>query len=133
MTMPFHVKVIWKEVFEEVIFSSNIIKTLESLRDGVKKEEKKKERKKERKKKAPRVSSNKGEVNILRGQKHFNFKNPFWCDFIFSPLHHTISKTLSKIIENVFLTLFEPSFSLAIYMTWVVPFPFTHELHIFSL
>jgi hypothetical protein len=50
MTMPFHVKVIWKEVFEEVIFSSNIIKTLESLRDGVKKEEKKKERKKERKK-----------------------------------------------------------------------------------
>jgi hypothetical protein len=22
-------------------------------------------------------SSNKGEVNILRGEKHFNFKNPF--------------------------------------------------------
>jgi hypothetical protein len=33
------------------------------------------------------------------------------------PLHHTISKNLSKIIEKVFLTLFGPSFSLAIYMT----------------
>jgi hypothetical protein len=27
-----------------------------------------------RKRKAPRVSSNKGEVNILRREKHFNFK-----------------------------------------------------------
>jgi hypothetical protein len=37
-----------------------------------------KERKRiKRKKKAPRVSSNKGEVNILRRGKHFNFKNPF--------------------------------------------------------
>jgi hypothetical protein len=26
---------------------------------------------------APRVSSNKGELNFLRGEKHFNFKNPF--------------------------------------------------------
>jgi hypothetical protein len=31
------------------------------------------------------------------------------------------------------LTLFGPSFSLAIYMTWVVLFLFTYELHIFSL
>jgi hypothetical protein len=58
----------------------------------------------------------KGEVNILRGEKHFNFKNPFLCDSI-PPLLHTISKTLSKIIEKVFLTLFGPSFSLVIYMT----------------
>jgi hypothetical protein len=36
-----------------------------------------KKEKKERKGKAPRVSSNKGELNILRGEKHFNFKNPF--------------------------------------------------------
>jgi hypothetical protein len=28
-------------------------------------------------KKAARVSSNKKEVNILRGEKYFNFKNPF--------------------------------------------------------
>jgi hypothetical protein len=36
-----------------------------------------KKREKEKKgeeKKAPRVSSNKGEINILRGEKHFNFK-----------------------------------------------------------
>jgi hypothetical protein len=49
-----------------VIFSSNIIKTPSRYI-----EKKRKERK------APRVSSNKGEVNILRGEKHFNFKNPF--------------------------------------------------------
>jgi hypothetical protein len=35
----------------------------------------KKER--EGKRKAPGVSSNKREVNISRGEKHFNFKNPF--------------------------------------------------------
>jgi hypothetical protein len=35
--------------------------------------------------KAPRVSSNKEEVNILRGEKYFSFKNPFRCDSIFSP------------------------------------------------
>jgi hypothetical protein len=34
------------------------------------------EKKKKRgKRKALRVSSNKGEVNILKGEKHFNFKN----------------------------------------------------------
>jgi hypothetical protein len=35
---------------------------------------KKKKKRRGRKIKAPRVSSNKGEVNILRGEKHFNFK-----------------------------------------------------------
>jgi hypothetical protein len=94
---------------------------------------KERERERERKIKAPKVSSNKGEVNILRGERHFNFKKSFsmWSHFL--PLHHTISKTLSKIIEKIFLTLFGPSFSLAIYMTCVVPFLLTHELHIFSL
>jgi hypothetical protein len=32
------------------------------------------EKKKRKKKKAPKVFSNKGEVNILRGEKHFNIK-----------------------------------------------------------
>jgi hypothetical protein len=41
------------------------------------KKEKKKEKGKEEEKKAPRVSSNKGEVNILREEKYFNFKNHF--------------------------------------------------------
>jgi hypothetical protein len=27
----------------------------------------------------------KGEVNIFRGEKYFNFKNSFSCDPIFSP------------------------------------------------
>jgi hypothetical protein len=31
-------------------------------------------KKEEEEKKTPRVSSNKGEVNILRGEKHFNIK-----------------------------------------------------------
>jgi hypothetical protein len=70
-----------------VIFSSNIIKTPKSSRDGAKRKkvskketkERKKKRKQERKRirKAPRVSSNKGKVNILIGEKHFNIKNPF--------------------------------------------------------
>jgi hypothetical protein len=62
-----------------VIFSSNIIETPKSSRDGAQKERKKKKRK------ALKVSSNKGEVNILRGKRRFNFKNPFQCDPIFSP------------------------------------------------
>jgi hypothetical protein len=34
-------------------------------------------RKKGRERKAPRVSLNQGKVNILRAEKHFDFKNPF--------------------------------------------------------
>jgi hypothetical protein len=37
----------------------------------------KKKRERKRKRKAPKVSSNNGEVNILRGERRFNFKNPF--------------------------------------------------------
>jgi hypothetical protein len=93
-----------------------------------------KKKKKKRKRKASKVSSNKEEVSILRGERHFNFKNPFWCDLIFSPSIIPVQKkTLSKIVEKNFLTLFGPSFSLAIYMTWVVPFLLTHDVHIFSL
>jgi hypothetical protein len=33
--------------------------------------------KKRRERKAPRVSSNKWKINILTGERHFNFKNPF--------------------------------------------------------
>jgi hypothetical protein len=47
------------------------------------------------------------------------------------PSYH-FKKHFSKIMEKVFLTHFGPSFSLAIYMAWVVPFSFTQELHIFS-
>jgi hypothetical protein len=117
-------------------FSSNIFKT--ANRRSIEKKKKKrgktywKKRKRGKKRKAPRVSWNKGEVNILIGENYFNIKIFFLMWFHFLPLHHTISKTPFKIIEKVFLTLLEPSFSLAIYITWVVPFLFTHELHIFS-
>jgi hypothetical protein len=53
-----------------VIFSSNIIKTPQSSRDGAYK----KIRKKEKLQESLQI---KGEVNISRGEKHFNFKNPF--------------------------------------------------------
>jgi hypothetical protein len=44
-----------------------------------------KKEKRGRKRKAPRVSSNKGEVNILRGEKYFNFKNILFDVIPFSP------------------------------------------------
>jgi hypothetical protein len=65
---PYHF--IWKEIFEEVNFLHKIIKTPMKHRKKKKKRERiKKEKKKKsgRKRKALRVSSNKKEVNILRG------------------------------------------------------------------
>jgi hypothetical protein len=88
---------------------------------------------KKKEKKAPRVSSNKRGSPYFDRRKTLQFQKSFLMWFHLLPLHHTISKPLSKIIEKVFLTLFGLSFSLAIYMTWVVPFSFTHELHKFSL
>jgi hypothetical protein len=121
---------IWKEIFEEVIFlkyhqnpQETEHRKKERERENIFNKRRKRNKKRRwRKIKAPRVSSNKGEVNILRGEKHFNFKIFLLMWFHFLPLHHTISKTCSKIIEKVFLTLFGPSFSLATYITWVVPF-----------
>jgi hypothetical protein len=40
-------------------------------------QKKEEEEKRGRERKALGVSSNKGEVNIRRGERHFNFKNPF--------------------------------------------------------
>jgi hypothetical protein len=136
MTMPFHLK---RKFLKNWFFSSNIIKTPQVLkRRSIKKKReknywKKKERKRGRKRKAARVSSNYGEVNFWEEKNTLTSKISFLMWFHFLPLYHTISKILSKIIEKVFLALFGPSFNLAIYITWVVPFLFTHELHIFSL
>jgi hypothetical protein len=58
----------------------------------------------------------KGEVNILRGGKHFNNENPFYM-IPFSPPPSYYFENLFQIVEKVFITLFGPSFSLAIYMT----------------
>jgi hypothetical protein len=64
-------------------------------------------------------------LQIKERRKTLHFKKSFLMWFHFILLHHTISKTLSKMIEKVFLTLFGASLSLSIYMTWVVPFSFT--------
>jgi hypothetical protein len=57
-----------KRSFEEVIFFSNIIKTPKSSRDRAKKK---------KSEKLQKTIQKKGEVNILRGERHFNIKNPF--------------------------------------------------------
>jgi hypothetical protein len=84
-------------------------------------------------KKAPRVSSNKRGSQYFERRKTLQLPKLFLMWFHFLPLHHTTLKTLSKTIEKIVLTLFGPSLRLAIYKTWVVPFSFTHELHIFNL
>jgi hypothetical protein len=75
MTMSFHVKPFKKKVFEEVIFLLKYYQNPQVLkRWSIEKRERKSIEKRERKKKgkrgrkkALRVSSNNGEVNILRG------------------------------------------------------------------
>jgi hypothetical protein len=64
----------------------------------LKRQSKKQERGRERK--APRVSSNKWEINILREEKHFNFKNPFQCDSIFSPSIIPFQKPFPKLLRK---------------------------------
>jgi hypothetical protein len=96
-----------------VIFFSNIIKTPSPQEVGLNK----KGEEKRRKKKAPKISPNKGEVNILRGERHFNFKNSVRRDLIFSPSIIPLQKPFPKSLRKFFLTLFGPSFSLAVYMT----------------
>jgi hypothetical protein len=83
MTMSLHVKPFEKKVFEEVIFplkyhqNPQVLKrrSIEKREKKYLKKKKERKRKKEEEKKAPRISSNKGEVNNLGGEKHFNFKN----------------------------------------------------------
>jgi hypothetical protein len=89
--------------------------------------------KKRKRKKSPKSLFQSRGSRYFERRKTLQLQKSFSMWFHFLCLHHTISKTLSKIIEKVSLTLFGPSFSLAIYMTWVVPFSFTHELYIFSL
>jgi hypothetical protein len=111
MTMPFHLR---RKFLKKWFFSSNIVKNPQVLkRWSIKKEERekllKKERKKrgrKRKRKAPRVSSNKRKSIFWEEKNTLTSKISFLMWFYFLPLHHTISKTLSEIIEKVFLALF---------------------------
>jgi hypothetical protein len=59
------------------------------------------QKKRGRKRKAPKVSSNKGEANILRGERHFNLKNSFRCDPIFSPSIIPFQKLFPKLLRKI--------------------------------
>jgi hypothetical protein len=80
MTMPFHIKPLEKTIFEEVIFLLKYHQNPQVLKRWS--IEKKKEKEKEKKlQESPQI---KGEVNILKGEKHFNFKDLFYV-ISFSP------------------------------------------------
>jgi hypothetical protein len=55
---------------------------------------------KKRKRKAPKVSSNKGEVNILRGERRLNIKNSCRCDPILSPYVIAFQKPFPKSLRK---------------------------------
>jgi hypothetical protein len=129
--MPFHVTPFEKR-FLKKWFSPQISSKPPSPQE-TEHRKKKIKRRNRKKKKAPRISSNKRGSQYFERRKKLQLQRSFLMWFHFLPLHHTISKTLSKIIDKVFLALFGPSFNLTIYITWIVPFLFTHELHIFSL
>jgi hypothetical protein len=131
--MPCHLKEFSKAVF---LFryhqNPRVLKQTEHRKKERKIIKKKEREEKKEKEKLQESLKIKGVVNILIGKKYCNFKILFvWAHFLI--LHHTISKTLSKIIWENFAALFRPSFHLSIYMTWVVSFVFTNELHIFWL
>jgi hypothetical protein len=63
-------------------------------------EHRKKEEKEKRKKKLQKSLQIEGEVNILRGEKHFNFKDPFLCDSIFSPSIIPFQKPFPKLLRK---------------------------------
>jgi hypothetical protein len=133
LAIPFHF--IWKEIFEECFSPHLSSKSASPQRDRALKKGRHREKKywKKRNKKEKLQES----LQIKRGSQYFERRKAFqlqnistWVQFL--PLHHTILKTLSKIVWESFIALFEPSFNLAICMTWVVSFVFIHDLHIFS-
>jgi hypothetical protein len=114
-SIPFNLKwCFWRSDFSLL----NTIKTPKSSRHGAYRKERERERKrmknywKREREKLQEFLQIKGEANILRG-KHFNFENPFYM-IPFSPPPSNHFENLFQIIEKVFITLFGPSFSLAI-------------------
>jgi hypothetical protein len=71
---------------KKCFFSSNIIKHPSPQEtEHTKKREKEEEKVLKKERKFQESHEIKGEVNILRGEKQFNFKNSFLYDSIFSP------------------------------------------------
>jgi hypothetical protein len=93
--MPFHV-IPFEKRFLKKWFSPQISSKPPSPQER----EHRKKRKKEKRKKAPTVPQIKEEVNILRGVKHFNYKDPFSCDSIFSPSIIPFQKPFPKSLRK---------------------------------
>jgi hypothetical protein len=89
-------KKFWKKWFPPQISS----KPLSPQETELKKKRERKRKEKENKRKASKVSPNKGEVNILRGERHFNFKIPFQCDPISPPPSYHFENPFQNHWEN---------------------------------
>jgi hypothetical protein len=76
MTMTFHV-IPSEKRFLKKRFSSQISSKPPSPQETSIEKKKEKRRKRKKKKKLQESPQIKGEVNILSGEKHFNFKDPF--------------------------------------------------------
>jgi hypothetical protein len=113
MTMPFEKR------FLKKWFSHQISSKTPSPQEM---EHRKKKRKK-KEKRALRVFSNKRGSHYFERRKALQLQRSILMWFHFLPLHHTISKTLSKIIEKVFLALFDHR--LAWQYTWLELYPFS--------
>jgi hypothetical protein len=132
LAISFHF--IWKEIFEEYFSPRLSSKSPSPQRDGALKERERErniEKREEGKRKAPRISTNKMGKSIFWEDKNISTSKYFYMS-PFSPPPSYHFQNLSKIIWESFVALFGPSFNLAISMTWVVSFVFTHELHIFT-
>jgi hypothetical protein len=73
MTMPFHVMP-YEKSFLKKSFSPKILSKPPSPQEMEHREKKKKKKKEKKLQESPQT---KGEVNILRREKHFNLKDPF--------------------------------------------------------
>jgi hypothetical protein len=121
-SIPFHLKrSFWRSEFSPLISSKPPSPQETKHREKEREREEEKVLKKEREKLQESLQI-KGEVNILRGGKHINFKNLFYM-IPFSPLHHTISKTISKSLRK-FSQLFLDH-PLACQFRWLKLYPFS--------
>jgi hypothetical protein len=112
-SIPFHLKrSFWRGVFSPLISSKPLSPQETEYREKRERERGRKSIENKREKSSKNLFK-KGEVNILRGGKHFNFENPFYM-IPFSPPPPYHFKNLFQIIDKVFVTLFGPSFSLPI-------------------
>jgi hypothetical protein len=99
--MPFHVMQFEKR-FLNKWFSPQISSKPPSPQEKEhrKREKKKKKEKGKREKMLQESPQIKVEANILRAEKHFNFKSPFWCNYIFSPSIMPFQKPFSKSLRK---------------------------------